>query len=188
MATPTIGRLCVAAISLLTAGCSLLAPEPTASSVIDPMALSRFVFIRDELGLLPDDEQAQAEEQLRAIAGRSGVFGIVITLTADEAQEPTFLFPPIYRPVLALGGEALIAICTPQSCRFDSPSASTDGLADAIAMVAPAPEPAPGQGLPADPDFALHRWVEYVGAVAVSLPKCRPDAGDRPCVGPERLP
>jgi hypothetical protein len=161
--------LCLAAVCLLTAACGLLVPTRQ-PSVIDPIALARFVFIRDELGLLPDDEQARAEEQLRSIAMRSGVFGIVITLTADEAREPTFLFPPIYRPVLDLGGEALIAICTPQSCRFDSPSAATDGLAGAITGVAPAPEPAPGQGLPPDPDFDLRRWVEYVGAVATWEP------------------
>lgn len=57
-------------------------------------------------------------------------------------------------------------ICTPEACGLDASTAHTDALAEAVSMIAPAPEPAPSQGLPVNPTFELSRWVQYVGAVA----------------------
>jgi hypothetical protein len=159
-------RTFLLAVALLGAGCGLVLPAPTPAVRIDPAALGAFHFIRDDAGLLPAAERERAEEQLRDIAGRTGVFGVVITVERGVPVDPPVLFRPVIEEVVGLGGEALVNICTPEACGLDASSAHTDALAEAVSMVAPAPEPAPGQGLPVNPSFELRRWVEYVGAVA----------------------
>lgn len=154
------------AVALLVGGCGLLLPTPTPAVRIDPAALAAFQFIRDDAELLSPAERERAEEQLRDIAGRSGVFGVVITVGRGVPVDPPVLFRPVIEEVLGIGGEALVNICTPEACGLDASAAHTDALAEAVSMTAPAPEPAPGQGLPANPSFELRRWVEYVGAVA----------------------
>ena len=165
---PAVGA--VLAVALLGAGCGLPPPAPTPAVRIDPAALATFQFIRDEAGLLSPEEEEGAEEQLRDIAGRSGVFGVVITVGRGVPVDPPVLFRPVIEEVLAIGGEALVNICTPEACGLDASTAHTDALAEAVSMVAPAPEPAPGQGLPVNPGLELSRWVEYVGAVATFEP------------------
>jgi len=154
------------AVALVGAGCGLLLPTPTPAVRIDPAALDAFQFIRDDAGLLSPAERERAEEQLRDIAGRTGVFGVVITVGRGVPIDPPVLFRPVIEEVLGIGGEALVNICTLEACGLYASAAHTDALNEAVSMVAPAPEPAPGQGLPISPGFELSRWVEYVGAVA----------------------
>jgi hypothetical protein len=137
---------------------------------IDPAAIANFEFIRDDVGLLPTAERERVEEQLRDIAERTGVFGVVVTAGPRVPVDPPVLFRPVIEEVVDLGGQALVNICTPDACGFDGSTAHTDALADAVSGTAPAPEPAPGQGLPGNPAFDLRRWVEYVGAIATFEP------------------
>lgn len=154
------------AVALCGAGCGSLLATPAPAVRIDPAALAAFEFIRDDAGLLSAAERERAEEQLRDIAGRTGVFGVVITVGRGVPVDPPVLFRPVIDEVLGIGGEALVNICTPESCGLNASAAYTDALADAVSMTAPAPEPPPGQGQPVNPNFELRRWVEYVGAVA----------------------
>lgn len=158
------------AVALLGAGCGLSLPTPTPAVRIDPAALAAFQFIRDDAGLLSPAERERAEEQLRDIAGGTGVFGVVITVGRGVPVDPPVLFRPVIEEVLGIGGEALVNICTPEACGLNASAAHTNALAEAVSMTAPAPEPAPGQGLPVNPSFELRRWVEYVGAVATFEP------------------
>jgi hypothetical protein len=137
---------------------------------IDPAALAAFHFIRDDAGLLSAAESETAEEQLRDIAARTGVFGVVITVGRGVPVDPPVLFRPVIEEVLGIGGEAVVNICTLEACGIDASTAHTDALAEAVSMVAAAPEPAPGRGLPVNSSFELRRWVEYVGAVATFEP------------------
>jgi hypothetical protein len=156
------------AVALLVAGCGLLLPTPTPAGRIDPAALAAFPFIRDDAGLLSPAERERTEVLLRDIAARTGVFGVVITVGRGVPVDPPVLFRPVIEEIVSIGGEALVNICTPESCGLDASAAHTNALAEAVSMTAPAPEPAPGQGLPVNPGFELRRWVEYVGAVATS--------------------
>jgi hypothetical protein len=143
------------AISLILTGCgSLLSGQPP----------SDFRFVRGEFELMSADEIAWAEERLREIAARSGVYGVV--LVDAEFPDPPAVVSPVVEEVGRLGGETLIALCKPDSCDLSRASAVSEGLRDAADLVAPAPEPA---GLGQDPppgERNLTSWVEFVGAVA----------------------
>ena len=167
--TPT-GAGVLLALAVLATGCGQRLPTATPAIRIDPAALAAFDFVRDDAELLPAEAREWAEEQLRDIAGRTGVFGVVITAAPGVPVDPPVLFRPVMDEVVGIGGEALVNVCTPHACGLDGATANTDALAEAVSMVAPAPEPAPGQGLPGNPGFQLRRWIEYVGAVATFDP------------------
>lgn len=122
-----------------------------------------FVFVRDEAGILPADQVRQAEEQLRAMAERSGVYGVVIS--ADEILDPPQVAGPIVDEVNGLGGEAIIGFCTPEACDLTAAAAYSATLEDDLSAVARAPEPAPGQGV-AQGSRGLRAWIELVGTVS----------------------
>jgi hypothetical protein len=164
-----MAALSTAVVSFAVACCSQVMPRPDPTT----FPVAGFEFIRDEAGLLPDGDRRRAEGQLRDIAMRSGVFGVVVTAT-EEPADPPRVFAPIIEEVAARQGQALVALCLPDSCLFDAPAAYSDSLAEAVGRVGPAPEPAPGQSgsnVPApNRGFELHRWVEFVGAIA-TLPE-----------------
>ena len=112
--------------------------------------------------MLPPAQRIWAEDHLRSIAERTGVFGIV--LTTEGPPDPSTA-DQIIEDVSRLGGEAAIALCTRDACDLSVPSAVSPGLEDAAEGIAPAPDPAPGQGLPPN-DRGLGAWIEYVGALA----------------------
>ncbi len=122
-----------------------------------------FVFVRDEAGILPADQVRQAEEQLRAMADRSGVYGVVIS--AEEILNPPQVAGPIMDEVSGLGGEALIGFCTPEACDLTAAAAYSATLEDDLSVVARAPEPVPGQGV-APGSRGLRAWIELVGTVS----------------------
>jgi hypothetical protein len=153
----------VAAAALTLIGCGesgLPSPAPT-HGVPDG-----FVFVRDEAGFFPPDERRQAEEQLRDIATRSGVYGVVVALPG-EPDRPAVI-RPIFEEVVGAGGHLLLTFCTPEACDLTTASAVSDGLRDRVEGVAPAPEPALG-----NPDASargsLRRWLEFVGTVASGI-------------------
>jgi hypothetical protein len=120
------------------------------------------VFVRDGVGFFTGEERAQVEEQLRDIASRTGVYGIVVAET--DVPDPPVVIRPIVAEVTAAGGELLLAICTSRACDLTAATAYTDGLRRHVEAVAPVPEPIIGSG-PND-RRTLRRWVEFVGAVA----------------------
>jgi hypothetical protein len=128
-----------------------LLPTSPPSPTLDPDALARFAFIRDDAGLFPEDERMATEAQLRDIALRSGVIGVVITAPSADVIDPAGDYAPIIGEARAIGAEVLIALCTPDDCALDTAAAHSEGLTDAVGQVAAAPEPAPGQGLPRQP-------------------------------------
>jgi hypothetical protein len=141
-------------IAVLAAGCGMQVP-------------SDFTFIRDEAGVFNDAEQAQAEAQLRAIAERSGIYGVV--LTARDFPDDSSVVSPVVDEVLARGGEALVALCSPGDCDLSMARGASAGMLEVATQVAPAPEPAPEGNLP-DPPGSLREWVEFVGAVSTLEP------------------
>jgi len=156
-------RVLVSLLGLSLVACGTLVPlEDDAHPISEG-----FVFIRDEAGLLPPGQVRQTEELLRSMAERTGVFGVVVS--AEAIDDPTGAANAIVESVVAAGGEALIGFCTPDDCALQTASAVSDGIKDAASMVAPAPEPAPGQGVPRGAR-GLRAWVEFVGAVT-TLPE-----------------
>lgn len=158
-------RLCAAVCLVAFVGaCASPVAEPTPTAI----SVAGFEFIRDDIGLLPAIDRSRTEGQLRDIASRTGVFGVVVT-GAHQPADPPRVYSPIMDEIHARGGQGLIAVCTPDSCAFDAPGAVSDGLADAVGLVAAAPE-RPRENPRAvplgDQAFELHRWVEYVGAIA----------------------
>ena len=150
-------------IAALLAACSGM-PNPHSPGAPSFHVPAGFVFVRDEAGLFPPGQVRQAEDDLRSQAERSGVFGVVVT--AVDPADPPEVFRPIVAEIHELGGEALIAICTPDACDLTNATAFSDSLADDLEEVAPAPEPAPGQEIPVNPRNDLRRWRELVGAIA----------------------
>lgn len=150
-----LSRAMIALSLFAAAGCgSLLSRQPP----------SDFRFIRSEIELMSAEEIAWAEDRLREIAARSGVYGVV--LVDSEFPDPPVALGPMAAEVADLGGESLIALCMPDSCDLSVATSYGDGLRDAVELVAPAPEPAvPGQGPPPG-ERNLTSWVEFVGAVA----------------------
>ncbi len=120
-----------------------------------------FSFVRDEADLFDDEEQSWAEERLREIAGRTGVYGVV--LTGDAFPDRPVALGPVIEEVAGLGGEALITLCTADECDLTTSSSASAGLQSRVELVAPAPEPAPG-GFGGE--RRLRSWIEFVGAVA----------------------
>jgi hypothetical protein len=159
--TMRIGLLAFLVAVLASCGSDPSLDGPAGASFQVP---ADFVFVRDSVGLFPPGQVRQAEEDLRFQAERSGVFGVVIT--AERADDPPTIFRPIVAEIQELGGEALIAICTPDACDLTGATAYSESLADRIEQVAPDPEPAPGQGIPANPRNELRRWRELVGTIA----------------------
>jgi hypothetical protein len=123
-----------------------------------------FVFVRDTARLFPPGQVRQAEDDLRFQAERSGVFGVVITV--EEANDESALAEPVIADVEALGGAAMVAVCTPGDCDLTVPTAFSDVVAGDLDGVAAGPEPAPGQGNPTNPRNELPRWRELVGTIA----------------------
>jgi hypothetical protein len=143
-------------VCLALAACTTVAP-------LQPGVPNDFVFVRDEAGILPADQVRQAEEQLRAIAERTGVYGVVIS--ADEIPDPPRVAGPIIDEISGLGGEALVGFCTPEACDLTAAAAYSVTIEDDLSAVAPAPEPAPGQGV-AQGSRGLRAWIELVGTVS----------------------
>jgi hypothetical protein len=124
-----------------------------------------FQFVRDSADLFPPGQRRQADEALRSMAERTGVFGVVVA--SDQVEDPDAVAGPILAEIEELGGDGLIGICTPDDCDLTAADAYSDSLADVVTTVAPAPEPAPGQGIDVNPRNDLRRWREFVGAVSV---------------------
>ena len=154
-----IGLLIVVGAAVLVS-CDARPVGPAASFAVP----ARFVFVRDSADRFPAREQQQADESLRWMAERTGVYGVVVA--ADEVDDSSAVAGPILAEVEALGGEGLIGICTPAACDLTAPTAYSDSLADVIDRVAPVPDAAPGQGIPIEPRDDLTRWRELVGAVS----------------------
>jgi hypothetical protein len=151
--------LILAAFVLVLAGCALLPSPASPVGSIPP----GFTFIRDAAGLLPAPERGRAERQLAEIAASNGLIGAVVT-GRDTALVETAA-SDVIAEASDLGIPAVVAFCTPDLCDLSIPDVFSPELADAILQVVPAPEPAPGQGLPPAGE-GLRAWVEYVGALA----------------------
>ena len=143
-------------LGALLGGCSSLVAGPSASARIP----ADFALVVDRHGILEADTVAQANQQLRQIAERTGVFGLV-----DTGAGPSSPSGERIASVTALGGSWLWARCTEaRQCEIEEPWAWSDDLDEIMGRVARVPEPAPGQGVPpASTDLAA--WVEWVGAV-----------------------
>ena len=151
-----VGVLTVA-VGLALAACATVAPPPP-SEVPD-----EFVFVRDEAGLLPPGQVRRAEEQLRAMAERTGVYGVVVS--AHEIPDPPRVAGPIVDEISALGGEAMVGFCTEEACDLSAAAAYSPTLENDLSAVAQAPEPVPrGGGAPGA--RGLRAWIELVGAVS----------------------
>ena len=153
-------RLALAAIVVAGVGGCGEAP-PT----IDAESVDSFSFVRDEADLLSPGQQRRAERELREIADRTGVFGVLVTAGGDEAIDPPQIYRPIVAEVEGLGGEALITICTPEACGPDAGTAHSDGLEGAVEIVGAESNP-PGQGR--NLNRGIREWMEYVAAVAAA--------------------
>lgn len=159
---PAPSRLSVVALMAVVllgvTGCGASDVKPERSLPADEH--DGFAFVRDEANLLPRGQARRAEEQLEAIARRTGVYGVVMT-AAEEPADPPTLFRPIIEEMDALDGEGLIMLCTPDGCEL---RAHTDGVDDALAV---AREPYPASG-GRRPNFnrMLRDWVDGVEAVA----------------------
>lgn len=153
-------RLALTAMLVAGAGgCGDAAPS------IDAEPVDAFSFVRDDADLLSPGQHRRAERELREIANRTGVFGVLVTAAANEPIDPPQIYGPIVAEVEALGGEALITICTPEACGLDAGTAHSDGLDDAVQMVGAEPNPpGPGRNL----NRGIREWLEYVAAVAAA--------------------
>jgi hypothetical protein len=132
---------------------------------IDPASVDAFSFVRDEADLLSQGQHRHAERELREIAQETGVFGVLVTAGAGEAIDPPEVYRPIVDEVTAVGGEALITICSSESCGPSAGGAHTDGLNDAVERVGADPAP-PGQGR--NVNRGIRDWLDYVAAVAAA--------------------
>ena len=144
----------------LVAGCSSVAPVPDPS--VESSVPADFAFIRDEIRAFPPGQVRQAEEQLRAIAEATGVYGVVVA--TDRLDDPPEVIGPIVEEVGELGGRALVAICTPDDCELRQARGFSAELQDAAVAVAPEPVPAGQRG--GGGPRGLRAWIEYVAAVA----------------------
>jgi hypothetical protein len=156
-------RLALAAVLATGAGgCGDTAPSTDAQPAIDA-----FAFVRDEGNILSPGQERRAERELRDIATRTGVFGVLVTRADDEETDPPQIYRPIVAEVEALGGEGLINICTPEACGPDAGSAHTDGLTEAVEAVrAERPAVAPGQRR--NVNQGIREWLDVVAAVAAA--------------------
>jgi hypothetical protein len=155
---PAAQLMCIILAAIVT-GCGGLGPMPTPAAFAVPAS---FVFVRDTAGLLPPGQVRQTEELLRSIASSSGVCGVVVP--AEAVDDAAAVADRIVEEVATFGGEAAVGLCTPEDCALQGGVVSP-GLREANSMVAPAPEPAPGQGLPQG-SRGLRAWLEFVGALA----------------------
>lgn len=151
--------LALAAFVLVLAGCALLPSSPNPVGAVP----AGFRFIRDAAGLLPAPARARAEQQLAAIAASTGLIGVVVSGNDTAGVETAA--GDVIAEASGLGFPAVVAFCTPDVCDLTIPDVFSPALADAVQQVVPAPEPAPGQGLP-PATRGLQAWVEYVGALA----------------------
>lgn len=151
----------LAAIGVLT-GCSSVGPVPDASMVSS--VPSDFAFIRDEIRAFPPGQARQAEEQLRAIAEATGVYGVVVA--TERLHDPPEVIGPIVEEVGEAGGAALVGICTPDDCGLRQATGFSAELEEAAVAVAPEPEPEPGLQRDGGGPRGLRTWLEYVAAVA----------------------
>jgi hypothetical protein len=144
-------------IGLLLAGCSSLRLEPSPSIQIP----TGFAFVVDRNGTFEAVALDRANDPLRQIAERTGVFGLV-----DTGAGPPNPSDARIAAVTELGGTWLWARCADASdCTIEEPSAWAADLDDVMGRVARAPEPAPGENVP-PASAGLTAWLEYVGAVA----------------------
>ena len=144
-------------IGLLVAACSSLRLEPSPSIEIP----ADFAFVVDRTGTLEAAAVERADEALREIAERTGVFGLVDTGAGppDPGDERT-------AAVTELGGTWLWARCADAGdCAIEEPWAWAPDLDEVMGGVARAPEPQPGESVP-PASTGLTAWLEYVGAVA----------------------
>ena len=150
----------VLGIGLLLAACSSLRLAPSPSAKIPP----EFAFVIDRHGTFEAAALDRANEALREIAERTGVFGLV-----DTGAGPPSPSDARTAAVTDLGGTWLWARCTDASdCAIEEPWASAPELAEAMGHVARAPEPAPGENV-APATTGLTAWIEYVGALAYAF-------------------
>jgi hypothetical protein len=149
-------------VACVVAACGIVTPATPRDRWEVP---AEFAFLRDDARILPAADRALAEEHLRFHAETNGVFGVVLTGPDPGPDDAA----PVIAEVERLGGAALVAWCSPTACDLSTPAVTSAALSDAANMVAPAPAPASGQGLP-PPEQGLQAWIEYVGAVA-NLPE-----------------
>lgn len=150
-------RIVAALAALLLSACTLVPPQTPGIAI--PLD---FAFIRDPEGVLAAEDVERAQARLREIAERSGIFGVVVAAPrVDEIPPPE----PMLGEVASLGGEAVIGFCTPEACNLQGADAASVAMGELLRRVAPAPEPAPGQGVPPNA-VGLRAWIEFIGAVA----------------------
>ncbi|MGI9019548.1 MAG: hypothetical protein ACR2G3_02410 [Solirubrobacterales bacterium] len=145
-------------MALVACGQDREAPEPFREAVP-----AGFTFVRDPVGMFPPGLRKHAEEELRAMARATGVYGVVVAAT--EVPDPPVVVRPIFEEVAGAGGQLLLAFCTPDACDLRSASSVSEALSSRVEAVAPEAEPVVGNAN-ADANRNLGRWVEFVAAVA----------------------
>lgn len=144
------GVAAVIAIGLAVSGCLGTAlPATPSPRVVVP---EDFRFVTDELGLMDPAAVLWSEVQLRSVAERTGMFGLIANADRDD---------PRIADVEALGGSWVLALCAVEECDISTPDAWSENLADLVGTVAQAPAPASGP----PPDTGLLSWVGYVSSV-----------------------
>jgi hypothetical protein len=153
-------RLLLALAAGMLTACSAGEFGSAASANVPP----DFIFVRDGADLFPPGQVRQAEAALRSMATSSNIYGVVVA--QDHIDDPSAVAASVLEDIAALDGVGMVAICTPDACDLTTATAVSPGLADAVDQVAPAPDPAPGEGLAAARRDDLRRWRELVGAVS----------------------
>lgn len=154
-------RRAVVMLVLVAAGSSACRADPVESP--RPSLPQPFVFVRDDIDVFPPGQRTKAEDELRAIAEKTGVHGVVVT--ADEIPDPPVVLRPIFEEVAGRGGQLLVGFCTRDACDLRSARAVSETLQGAVDSVAPTQEPAVGNRR-ISPTRSLQAWVDFVAAVA----------------------